>query len=115
MREDSKYQGSSKILIHLGLPGNVIHINRNALTSQNTGSKRPSAVIKVRLSPSKRNCFICFNESPLKMVKNDFYFILKALFVLKIFKFLSCLFGHAKSSLIRNIKLISKFITSQAG
>ena len=34
------------------------------------------------------NCFICFNESPLKMVKSAFYFILKALFVFKIFKFL---------------------------
>ena len=33
-------------------------------------------------------------ESPLKMMKNDFYFILKALFVLKIFKFLPRLFGH---------------------
>ena len=28
------------------------------------------------------------NESPLKMLKNAFYFTLKALFVLKIFKFL---------------------------
>ena len=45
--------------------------------------------IKVGLSPSKKNCFICFNESPLKMMKNAFYFILKALFILKIFKFLS--------------------------
>ena len=32
---------------------------------------------------------ICFIESPLKMIKNAFYFILKALFVLKMFKFLS--------------------------
>ena len=32
---------------------------------------------------------ICFNDSPSKMMKNVFYFILKALFVLKIFKFLS--------------------------
>ena len=30
--------------------------------------------------------FICFNGSPLKMMKNT-YFLLKALFVLKIFKF----------------------------
>ena len=30
--------------------------------------------------------FICFNDSPSKMMKNAFYFILKALFVLKIFK-----------------------------
>ena len=29
------------------------------------------------------------NESPLKKMKNTFYFTLKALFVLKIFKFLS--------------------------
>ena len=33
-------------------------------------------------------------ESPLKMMKNAFYFTSKALFVLKIFKFLFCLFGH---------------------
>ena len=33
-------------------------------------------------SPSKKNCFICFNESSLKMIKNAFYFILKALSVL---------------------------------
>ena len=34
---------------------------------------------------SKKICFICFNECPLKMMKNAFYFMLKALFVLKIF------------------------------
>ena len=34
--------------------------------------------------------------SPLKMMKNVFYFILKALFVLKIFKFLSSLFSTAE-------------------
>ena len=33
-------------------------------------------------------------ESHLKIMKNVFYFILKALFVLKIFKFLFWLFGH---------------------
>ena len=36
----------------------------------------------------KRRSIICFNESPLKMMKNVFYFILKALFVLKIFTFI---------------------------
>ena len=41
---------------------------------------------KVRLSHSKKNCvFYLIDE----MMKNAFYFILKALFVLKIFKFLS--------------------------
>ena len=36
----------------------------------------------------------CLIESSLKMVKNVFYFVLKAFFVLKIFKFLSQHFGH---------------------
>ena len=42
--------------------------------------------------------FICFNESPSKMMKNAFYFILKALFVLKIFKFLSWIFEHVEKT-----------------
>ena len=33
-------------------------------------------------------------ESPLQMMKNGFYFTLKAIFVLKIFQSLSWLFGH---------------------
>ena len=45
------------------------------------------ALIRVGLSPSKKNCFICFNESSLKVMKNAFYFISRALFVLKIFRF----------------------------
>ena len=50
----------------------------------------------------------------LKMMKNVFYFMLKALFVLKIFKFLSWLFDQVfKSGLIRKKRLISKFMTSQ--
>ena len=42
-------------------------------------------------------------ESPLKMMKNAIYFTLKPLFFLKI------------NGLIRKIKLISKFMTSQPG
>ena len=38
-------------------------------------------------------------ESPLKVMKNAFYFTLKALFVLKIIKFLSWFFGHADKQL----------------
>ena len=38
-------------------------------------------------------------ESPLKMMKNAFYFTSKALFVLNIFKFLSGLFGHVSKRL----------------
>ena len=37
-------------------------------------------------------------EIPLKMMKNDFYFTLKALFVLKIFKFLSWIFGFVEET-----------------
>ena len=43
---------------------------------------------KVGLSRSKKFLFICFNESSLKLMNNDFYFILKTLFVLEIVKFL---------------------------
>ena len=49
--------------------------------------------VKVGLSPSKK-CVICFIKSYLKLMKNAFYLILKVLFVLKIFKLLSWLFGH---------------------
>ena len=38
-------------------------------------------------------------ESPLKMMKNAFYITSRALFVLKIFKFLSLLFGHVSKRL----------------
>ena len=37
----------------------------------------------------KKIVFMCFNESPLKIMKNVFYFILKAIFVLQIFSFFS--------------------------
>ena len=50
--------------------------------------------IEVGISPSKKICVICLIESPLKMMKNVFYFILKALLVRKMFKFLSRFFGH---------------------
>ena len=46
----------------------------------------------------KKFCFICFIESPLKCMKKAFYFILKALSVLKIFKFSSRLFGHVEKT-----------------
>ena len=70
------------------------------LCEEQNRSNMPSSVfleIKVGLSPS--NFFIYFNDSPSKMMKNAFYFILKALFVLKIFKFWSWLFSHAEKQL----------------
>ena len=54
-------------------------------------------------------------ESRLKMKKNTFYFTLNALFVLKIFKILSSIFGMYKNGLMRKIRIILKFITSQPG
>ena len=55
-----------------------------------------ATAFKVGLSPTKKNCVICSIESSLKMIKNPFYFILNVFFVLKIFKFLSWLFGHVE-------------------
>ena len=43
---------------------------------------------KVKDAPSGLRQFLA-TESPLKMMRNVFYFISKAIFVLKIFKFLS--------------------------
>ena len=43
----------------------------------------------------KRLCVICLIESYLEVMENVFYFILKAIFVLKIFKFSSRPFGPA--------------------
>ena len=49
-------------------------------------------------------------------MENAFYFFLKALFSLKIFKLLLRHFGHIeKNGLIRKIRLTSNFMTSQTG
>ena len=49
------------------------------------------------------------NESPLKIMKNAFYFTSKALFVLKILKFFSWLFGHVAKRLDKEDKINFKF------
>ena len=49
-------------------------------------------------SQPPKKCLICFNESLSKMMENLFYFVLKALFVLKIFNFLSWIFGHLEKT-----------------
>ena len=49
-------------------------------------------------------------ESPLKTMKNAFYSTSKTVFLLKIFKFLSWLFGHVAKRL--DNRLISHFMTS---
>ena len=55
-------------------------------------------------------------ESPLKVMKNAFLITSKALFILKIFKFLLWLFGHvSKTAWLKRLTLISNFMTSQPG
>ena len=56
----------------------------------------------------KKFLFACFNERPLKIMKNAFYFILKALFVLKIIRFLSWHFHH--EILILGVVSLSHFV-----
>ena len=79
--------------------------------------RRMIFLFNVGLSPSKKKKFMTsFNDSPSKMMKNDFYFILKALSALKIFKFLSWLFGHVeKTASLEKKRLILKLMTSQPG
>ena len=48
-------------------------------------------------------------ESPLKKMKNVFYFTSKALFVLEIFKLMSWLFGHVAKRLDTKDKVSFKF------
>ena len=78
---------------------NLIH---NVLLSRRTELKTNVIIylipcifhyLKVGLSPLNKVVFICFNKSPLKRMKNAFYFTLKAFFLLSIFKFLSWLCG----------------------
>ena len=54
-------------------------------------------------------------ESPSKIKKKAFYFHSKAFFILKTFKFLPWLSGHVSKRLIKKIRLIWSFITSQPG
>ena len=64
----------------------------------------------------KRFCVICLIESPLKVMKNAFYFILKTLFVLKIsLSFFTTFWSCRKNGWIRKISLTLKFMTSQPG
>ena len=53
---------------------------------------------KVGLSLPKKKCVICFIESPLKMMKNAFFHLSFSSFILKMFKFLSWLFGHVQKT-----------------
>ena len=53
------------------------------------GLLKGTRALKVGPHLPKKNFFIWFNDNPSEMMKNAFYFILKALFVLMVFKLLS--------------------------
>ena len=73
-------------------------------------------LFKVWFSPSKIILCYLLDSKQFKSDENAFYFILKALFVFKICKFLSRLFWSCrKNGLIRNISWTLKFMTSQLG
>ena len=63
----------------------------------------------------KKNLIIYFNDILSKMMKNAFYFILKALLFSRYLKFVLSFSAFRKNGLIRKIMLISKFMTSQPG
>ena len=85
-----------RAIIELVLPQNIqLALNQFGLELLTFVLKRVlNNHINVGLSLPPKNRVICLNESPLKMMKNAFYFILETFFVLKIFKFLSRLFGQ---------------------
>ena len=68
-----------------------IYFSQNALFTHSFRKLRNTTEIFARLKNKGALCLKQFlaTEYPLKMMKNAFYFTLKSLFVLKIFKFLS--------------------------
>ena len=58
---------------------------------------------------------ICFNENPLKMMKNTFYFILKTLFFSRYLSFFPTFWSYKKNGLIRKTRFTSQFMTLQLG
>ena len=81
-------------------------MNNQGLNDIIMGSFLLLKYIKVALSSSRQ---FLSAEIPLKMMKNSFYFMSKALFVLKIFKFLSSLFCHVAKLLDKKDKVNFKF------
>ena len=77
------------------------------------------SLIPSRLSNVKAHSKVWDNflaiESPLKMMKDAFYFTLKALFVLKILSFCLDFLVMYKNGMIRKIRSISRLMTSQPG
>ena len=87
-------------------PTNLIHTVNGTFTDVNNNSKSIYSsnivmTVMTRYTITPRSGTIFTTASPLKMMENAFYFTftLKALFFLKICKFLSCLFGHVEKRL----------------
>ena len=79
------------------------NVNLWSISTPNSSSyllllSRFPPTLKSGSHPPKEILFVCFNNSLSKMMKNAFYFILKALFILKILNFLSWLFGHVEKT-----------------
>ena len=55
-------------------------------------------ILKSDSQPPKKNCFICFNESPLKMMKNVFSFYLKSSFRAQDIWIFVLNFGHVEKT-----------------
>ena len=75
---------TNKYLSHRDLTPTTFILVTAAIQDNNT-----LVIDHIGLSTSKKDCFVCSTKSPLKVMKNAFYFILKSFFVLKIFNFLS--------------------------
>ena len=72
--------------------------------------RKKKSFLKAGLSPCKKVAFICFNESPLKLIKKYFLFYVKSSF-----HFCPGFLLMWKNDLMRKLRLISKFMTSQTG
>ena len=80
----------------------------NTITTPFSEDEKVKQVFQLKKHPSGLRQFLA-TEKPLKMVKNSFYFTLKAPFVLKIFRLLSCFFGHVAKRLNKKDKINFKF------
>ena len=108
---DKKIGNSWKLLLIVVTESFILNVMR--LLDPTLKHKDKFRLQSDSLSPSKKNCDIFFNESPLKMITNAFYFIFISFSGYLIF-FLT-FWPSRKNGLIRNIKLISKFMISQPG
>ena len=66
---------------------------------------------KVGLSPSKK-CFICFTESSVKMMKNAFRFILKAISFSRYFNFCPDFLISRKNGLMKKNYDVTTWLTN---